>query len=54
MKFFAITLALAFVSTPAFAYIDPGTGTLVWQALAAAAIGILFQFNKLKNYFRKT
>ncbi|HEX7363171.1 MAG TPA: hypothetical protein VF283_21995 [Bryobacteraceae bacterium] len=29
------------------AYIDPGTGALIWQSIAAAFIGGLFYFRKI-------
>lgn len=54
MKPLTAMMAFALVCTPAFGYIDPGSGALVWQALAAAAIGILVQLNRLKSYFRKS
>lgn len=30
-------------------YVDPGSGALIWQMLAAAAVGVLFYF---RNFFR--
>jgi O-antigen/teichoic acid export membrane protein len=30
----------------AHAYIDPGTGSLIWQLLFSAAVGALFYFHK--------
>lgn len=49
---------LFFISiTPAFAYIDPGTGSIILQALlgAIAAIGATatLYLNKIKNFFSK-
>jgi hypothetical protein len=40
----ALALLLAILATPrkASAYVDPGTGAMLWQALAAACIGSLF------------
>jgi len=32
--------------TPVFAYIDPGSGALVWQALVAGVIGAGYYFRK--------
>jgi hypothetical protein len=29
--------------------VDPGSGALIWQMLAAAAVGVLFYF---RNFFR--
>jgi hypothetical protein len=31
-------------------YIDPGTGAALWQLLAAAALGGLFYFRKIKAW----
>jgi hypothetical protein len=51
-------LVLLFLfSAPAHAYLDPGVGSVVLQALAAAAIGVsLFWrgiIDKIKSIFRK-
>ncbi len=35
-----LTLAIMFFAAPAFAYIDPGTGSYLVQGLIAAVIGI--------------
>jgi hypothetical protein len=37
------------------AYIDPGAGAMLWQILAAAALGALFFVRKLnlRRWFRK-
>jgi len=39
-------LVSLFLARPAFGYTDPGSGLLLWQILAAAAIGALFQFRR--------
>lgn len=31
------------------AYVDPGSGALIWQMLAAAAVGVVFYF---RSFFR--
>lgn len=31
-------------------YVDPGSGALIWQMLAAAAVGVLFYF---RSFFRR-
>jgi len=50
-------LLLAF-SSAIILYIDPGTGSLIFQILSAIAIAILFYFSRLKNalvkLFKKT
>ena len=41
------------------AYIDPGSGALLWQLLVAALVGVLFFLRRLnpkrhlRNWFRK-
>lgn len=35
------------LSTPAHAYLDPGTGSMILQALAAAAVGIAIFWRSL-------
>jgi hypothetical protein len=36
----------------AHAYIDPGTGSLIWQLLFSAAVGTLFYLRKVFVWFR--
>jgi hypothetical protein len=36
-----------------FAYIDPGAGTLIWQSVTAALIGVGFYFRRFIAKFRK-
>lgn len=52
---FALYLALA--PSPAFAYVDPGFGSLVLQALAASIVGGLFYFRQVRDaifsFFRR-
>lgn len=44
---FGAVLCLAiFLSSPAYAYVDPGSGTLLVQMLIAGAVGISFYFRK--------
>jgi hypothetical protein len=43
-------LALASTTTPAFAYLDPGAGSMALQAMLAAAAGSVFA---LKQYWRR-
>ena len=37
-----------FVATaqPAYSYIDPGTGSMIWQLIASAFIGMAFYFRR--------
>ena len=38
-----------FISLPAFAYVDPGSGTLILQMLAAAGVGMIFYFRQFRD-----
>ena len=43
----ALALILVLVTEPrAYAYTDPGSGALLWQALVAAFVGAAFYFRK--------
>ena len=51
-----VVLAGVMTMTPgvAHAYIDPGSGLLVYQSLTAFATGVMFYFRRrLKNFFFK-
>jgi hypothetical protein len=60
LKYFAITLtvllALSFTfERQAHAYVDPGSGLLIFQGISAVFSGVLFYFRRrLKNLFVKT
>jgi len=60
LKYFAITLmlliALSFtLERQAHAYVDPGSGLLIFQGISAVFSGALFYFRRrLKNLFVKT
>jgi hypothetical protein len=34
------------------AYVDPGTGSMLWQALLAGALGAMFYLRKIVSWFR--
>jgi hypothetical protein len=38
---------------PVIAYIDPGTGSMIWQSLTAVAIGASFYFRRIWAKIRK-
>ncbi|HEX3685184.1 MAG TPA: hypothetical protein VHU83_21795 [Bryobacteraceae bacterium] len=38
---------------PILAYIDPGTGTMIWQSLTAIVIGAGFYFRRALARFRR-
>jgi hypothetical protein len=60
LKYFAITLMLFVALSFAFerqahAYVDPGSGLLIFQGISAVFSGALFYFRRrLKNLFIKT
>ena len=43
-----VIISLFTISVPAYAYIDPGTGSMFLQLLIALVIGIFFKF---KHFF---
>jgi hypothetical protein len=45
-------LTLGTVSN-AEAYMDPGTGALIWQTLLAAGIGVTFYFRRVLRWFKR-
>ena len=57
LKYFAITLmllvAISFTfERQAYAYVDPGSGLLIFQGISAAFSGALFYFRRrLRNFF---
>ena len=59
LKYFAVTLmlliALSFTfERQAHAYVDPGSGLLIFQGISAVFSGALFYFRRrLKNLFAK-
>lgn len=36
-----------------FAYVDPGSGLLLWQLLAAACVGALFYIKKCRDFLAR-
>ena len=60
LKYFAVTLmfliALSFTfERQAYAYVDPGSGLLIFQGISAVFSGALFYFRRrLKNLFVRT
>ena len=55
--FYLVFVFTFFLPSFAFAYFDPGTGSLILQALAAAAFSALAFWSslreKIKNFFKK-
>ena len=56
-KFFFIILLLFFYSSNAYAYLDPGSGGIILQAIFGIIAGIVtfyyFLKQKVKNFFKK-
>jgi len=48
----ALLLLLVGTERQAQAYIDPGTGMMIWQTVAAAVLGVAFYFRKVFSWFR--
>ena len=47
-----IGMLLLAAPQPAHAYVDPGSGAMLWQILAAAVIGSLFYVRKVFTWVR--
>ena len=45
-------LILLVLPTPAWGYVDPGSGTLLYQVAVAGFVGLLFQSRKVVNLVR--
>ena len=53
--FLTVLMAMLFLAATerqAFAYTDPGTGSLIVQALFAALAGVLFQFRRIRMWLK--
>jgi hypothetical protein len=52
-----VTTLLALAPTPALAYLDPGSGSMLFQVLIAALVGIGFTIRRLRaivfGWFRR-
>jgi hypothetical protein len=49
---FTIAMIILALPASAAAYVDPGSGTMLWQLAAAAVFGGLFQIRRIVNWFR--
>jgi hypothetical protein len=53
-KLLVFSAVLAMItSSDALAYIDPGSGALIWQALLASFFGALFYIRRILNFLIK-
>ena len=50
-----LTIAMLLMATPkpAHAYVDPGSGAMLWQILVAAVIGSLFYVRRVFTWVRE-
>jgi len=48
----ALLCLLFLLEQPVYAYIDPGAGSLMWQLVVAAFVGLLFYWRKFWSFFR--
>ena len=60
MRAFLLSMLILFLARPAYAYIDPGTGTMIIQAIVAVIVAggifwrrILYFLKKLINKGKK-
>mgnify|MGYP001225033226 FL=1 len=57
LKFILLSFIIIFSSTHAYAYIDPGTGSIILQAIigaiAATSLTIKIYWQKIKVFFKK-
>jgi len=54
ITFYALLLSIFIFADPCYAYIDPGSGTILWQLLAAGLIGGTLYIKKLIRYITQT
>ncbi|MCI0621537.1 MAG: hypothetical protein L0387_07690 [Acidobacteria bacterium] len=48
----ALSILLFLFEQPAYAYIDPGTGSLMWQVLVAGFVGLVFYWRRFWSFLR--
>jgi hypothetical protein len=49
---FLIAIGLIATERPALAYVDPGTGAIIWQSILALVAGIAFSFRRINFWFK--
>jgi hypothetical protein len=49
-----ILIAVCMIATerPALAYVDPGTGAIIWQSVLAFIAGAAFSFRRINSWFK--
>tara|TARA_Y100001936_G_C15939683_1_gene594048 strand:- start:515 stop:715 length:201 start_codon:yes stop_codon:yes gene_type:complete len=57
MKYIAVIIILAFWVTPSYAYLDPGTGSILLQGIlagiASAITTIVLYWKKIKAFLKR-
>lgn len=57
MKLLIVLVTLLLLNSPAYAYIDPGTGSFIIQGIIASFLSVVFTckmyWQRIKNYFSK-
>jgi len=57
MVFFLAFLGALDIDNPAYAYLDPGTGSMILQGLLAAAVGAMvtakLYWQRIKSFFSR-
>ena len=48
-KAMPLVIVILFSSSPALAYVDPGSGSLIIQMLVAGAVGVMFYFRQFRE-----
>jgi hypothetical protein len=48
-----VVLLLLALPRPAHAYVDPGSGAMLWQLAAAAVVGSMFYVRRFVGWIRK-
>jgi len=51
-SFALLAWVLLWLPPAAHAYVDPGSGALIWQALVAAFLGGLFYFRRIVSHVK--
>jgi hypothetical protein len=49
---FLMMIGLIATERSALAYVDPGTGAIIWQSMLAMAAGVLFSFRRINMWFK--
>ena len=53
MKVVLTFTIILFAPKSAYAYFDPAVGSAILSAIGSALVGIIFYYNKIKNFCKK-